>query len=88
MSDQLHRLLTDFDEVALADAGMQLDRTMLNIAENAVLFWAGLADPISTFQSTEELKDYELLRRALVENDLVDEEELEIDALTLLHISR
>jgi hypothetical protein len=88
VSDQLTRLLSEFDTDILADAGMQLDDTLLCIAENTVLFWAGLANAISTFQSTEELEDYKRLRRDLVEGGLVSEKELQIDALTLLRAVR
>lgn len=88
MSDQLLRLLNEFDPDIVVDAGMQLDDTLLRIAENTVLFWAGLANAISTFQSTEELEDYKVLRRDLVAGGIVDEEELQIDALTLLRVSR
>lgn len=88
MNDQLFRLLHDFDPDVIVDAGIQLDDTLLRIAENTILFWAGLANAISTFQSTEELEDYKVLRRALVEMNLINDEELQVDALTLLRVSR
>lgn len=85
MNEQLTRLLTEFDVTDLARAGAQLDDTLLHLAENVVLFWAGQAELILTFNTTAELESYEAHRRTLVDEGVVDEAELHIDALTILN---
>lgn len=86
--DQLHRLLNDFEPHQVVDSGRQMDDMLLEIAENLVLHQAGLATAIVTFQSTEDLEDYKVLRRDLLDRDLISWEELRIDAITLLRASR
>lgn len=84
MSSQLARLLNDFDPEVVIAAGAQVDDALYEAAENTVLFWAGLSAALCTFTTEQELDAYRLRREQVLRDDIIDEEELHIDATHLL----